>query len=227
MARRPFDGAVNITQEYGTPEEGSRRGYHTGVDYGMGEGTPVLSPTNGTLHQNGDGRAASDGRGWFVTLVGDDGIGHCLYHLNRNSIVPNGVRVTEGQLVGYSGNTGLSTGPHLHWETRKDVDNNTTDFAPGSWLFAGQPVVTPPAPAPAPATTQYVRFFGDYRTGRNVPGGAAACTIRPSQFDGHLDYPIKDRSGDWVQVTTSMYGDKWFYVGPDQGAASLTQFYNA
>lgn len=226
MSRRPFDGQVIITTEYHEAEPGSRRGYHTGVDYAMPQGTPILSPTNGTIHQNGDGTSSSDGRGYFVTIVGDDGVGHCLYHLSRMGTRTG--HVNEGDLVGYSGNTGQSTGPHLHWETRRGVDDNQSDFAPGTWLFAGQSAVNVSTTAsPTPRTTAMVRFFGDYRTGRNTPGGAPACKIAPANYPGgYLDYAIKDRSGDWVQVTTGMFGDKWFYVGPDQGAAGLTQYFN-
>lgn len=217
--RRPFNGAVNITQEYGAIEEGSRRGYHTGVDYGMPVGSDVVSPTNGTLHQNGDGRAASDGRGFFVTIVGDDGVGHCLYHLSQNGIVSTGSRVTEGQLVGKSGNTGQSTGPHLHWETRNSVDDQNSDFAPANWLFGA-------APTSAPSTQLHVKLEGDYRTIRSTPGGTAIGKIAPNSFGGTLDYEVLERNGDWTKIHTQSFGDGWTLTsGPS--VDSLTQFYNA
>lgn len=143
MARRPLNGVPPITQIYGVANSAYRKGYHTGVDYGVGTDTAVLSPTNGTVQQVGDGRAAADGRGFFMIIRGDDGIYHNLYHLNRWHVA--GGRVSEGQHVADSDNTGMSTGPHLHWETRRD--NNTNDFNPADWLFAT------PAPAPAPAPT--------------------------------------------------------------------------
>lgn len=224
--RRPFNGQVVITTEYGEVQPGSRRGYHTGVDYGLNQGTAILAPENGTIAQNGDGRAASDGRGFFVTIVGDSGVGHCLYHLKQMGNVSG--RVSEGEVVGYSGNTGASTGPHLHWETRHDVNNNTSDFPPGTWLFANQSVYVPPIVTVAPpapiAITQMVRFLGDYRTIRDFPGGPDTGKIRPNQFGGHLDYVIRERQGDWVKITTQMYGDKWVWVGQD--VANITQYFN-
>lgn len=229
--RRPFNGTVTITQEYGASEPGSRRGYHTGVDYGMAVGSDVVSPTSGTLHQNGDGRADTDGRGYFVTIVGDDGIGHCLYHLSQNSIVAAGSRVSEGQLVGKSGNTGQSTGPHLHWETRKGVDDNQSDFAPANWLFAGQPVASPtPSPAPTPVVSQYVRIFGDYRSlykvNQDGSVGAKFYQLSPSANGGHLDYLVYGRNGDYVHIKSVDKGDGYIYVGTSGGANTLTQFYN-
>lgn len=140
MPRRPLDGVPRITQVYGVRNSAYKIGYHTGVDYSVPTGTPVKSPTNGAVQQNGDGRAQSDGRGFFQIIRGDDGITHHLYHL-RNLPTTTG-RVSEGQTTAYSDNTGLSTGPHLHWETRR----NNIAFNPADWLFA-------PAPAPAPAPT--------------------------------------------------------------------------
>lgn len=142
MARRPLDGVPRITQVYGNPSSLYRKGYHTGVDYGVPTGTPVRSPSNGTIHQVGDGRAKSDGRGYYMIIKGDDGVYHNLYHLLRWHVGSG--RVTEGQHVADSDNTGLSTGAHLHWETRRG--NNSQDFNPADWLFAT------PAPTPPPAT---------------------------------------------------------------------------
>lgn len=230
--RRPFNVAVNITQEYGASEPGSRRGYHTGVDYGMPSGSDVVSPTNGIVHENGDGRAAADGRGYFVTIVGDDGIGHCLYHLSQNNIVATGTRVSEGQLVAKSGNTGQSTGPHLHWETRKGVDNNTSDFAPANWLFAGLPTATTVTSAPAtntaPATTQMIRIFGDYRTlWSNSNGTGKINQVAPNQFPAkYLDYKVLATSGNYVKIQTQMYGQGWV-LAHGSLVDSITMFYNA
>lgn len=140
MARRPLDGVPPITQVYGVKNSIYRKGYHTGVDYGVGTGTAVKSPTNGVIVQVGDGRAASDGRGFFMIIRGDDGVTHHLYHLLRWHVGSG--RVAEGQHLADSDNTGLSSGPHLHWETRR----NNQDFNPADWLFAPvQPPITNPS----------------------------------------------------------------------------------
>lgn len=220
--RRPFNGAVNITQEYGARAPGSRRGYHTGVDYAMPVGSQVVSPEPGIVQQNGDGRAAGDGRGFYVLIKGRSGTLHCLYHLSKMGVI--GGNVAEGQVVGFSGNTGASSGPHLHWETRKAPFDGNSDYPPSRWLFSSAPVYVPPAPQPAP-TRQFVRIFGDYRTLYTSPGSSPKAKVYPNQFGGHLDYMILERSGNFVKVQTQMFGQAWIYVGSD--VANLTQYFNA
>lgn len=222
MRIRPFNGPVNITQEYGASEPGTRRGYHTGVDYAMATGTPIIAPEDGRA-ESGDGTASTDGRGYFVTVYGDSGVAHCLYHMKQMATV-NG-RISQGQVVGYSGATGFATGPHLHWETRKSPFDGNSDFPPADWLFADQPVYTPPTNPETPAAKQFVRIFGDYRTLYKTPGGAVITRLLPNQYGGHLDYEILDRSGEFVEIQTQQVGMGWIYVGSD--VSSLTQYYNA
>ncbi len=176
MARRPLNGSPTITQVYGEPSTLYKKGYHTGVDYGVATGTAVVAPANGTIIQVGDGRAASDGRGFFMIIQSDDGVLHNLYHLIRWHISSG--RVVEGQHVADSDNTGLSTGAHLHWETRR----GTQDFNPADWLYATQPS---PTPAPAPPTLpEYARIL-ENKTGvnqRSAPN-TSATVIKDWPYD--------------------------------------------
>lgn len=220
--RRPFEGAVSISQEYGVKNSAYRKGYHTGVDYRMKQGRRVVAPENGTIQQNGDGRAASDGRGYFVLFKGDSGTLHCLYHLKQMGVASG--RVTEGTLLGYSGNTGASSGPHLHWETRKSPFDGTADYAPSTWLF-GSTAYTPPVSPPKPAQKNYVRVFGDYRTVYGGIGSNPKGRILPNNWGGYLDYEVLARSGNFVKIGTQTYGQVWIYVGAD--VSHLTQYYVA
>lgn len=217
MARRPFNGPVVITTEYGTSQPGTRRGYHTGVDYALNTGTEVVAPENGVIVRNGDGTAASDGRGYFIVLKGDSGTYHQLFHLKQMGHASG--RVSEGQVIGYTGSTGRSTGPHLHWETTRADDRNS-DFPPAQWLFADRPVYVPPVVV----QSDWVRIFGDYRSlYRNAGSGKFATLVPRNYNDGWLDYQILDRSGAYVKIQTKMFGIGWIYVGPD--VAGLTQYY--
>lgn len=95
-------------------------GTHTGVDYAAPIGTPVFATVDGVVHHRFYGRAFGDR---CVGLVAADGSGEAFYaHLD--SRVPHGTRVRAGDRVGRSGNRGLSTGPHLHYEWLK---------VPGTW----------------------------------------------------------------------------------------------
>lgn len=90
-------------------------GYHTGIDLAAPTGTPVYAVGAGTVvlaRQAGDyGRA--------VTLRLVDGHYVVYGHLSRVSVRP-GAKVRAGTRVGYSGNTGRSSGPHLHFEVRSE-----------------------------------------------------------------------------------------------------------
>lgn len=163
MARRPLDGSPTITQVYGEPSSVYRKGYHTGVDYAVPNNTAVYAPANGVVSV-GDGRAVSDGRGFYIRVQGDDGVEHLLYHLARWHVSSG--RVTEGQHIGDSDNTGLSTGPHLHWETRR----NGVDFNPADWLYAP----TPPAPTTSIAGNQRILENKSGVNQRSAPNTSAS-----------------------------------------------------
>lgn len=115
FSRRPVDGP--ITQPFGASDGGYP---HRGVDFGVIEGTPVVAPCPGRVVQFvnsytqwrgeqvrafGNGVCIEMGGGWWTLLA----------HLSQ-VIVLVGDEVVAGQVVGYSGNTGVSTGPHLHWQ---------------------------------------------------------------------------------------------------------------
>ncbi len=86
---------------------------HRGVDYGAPIGTPVRSVGDGTVIF-----AARSGGGGNVIKVRHNATYQTAYkHLNGYARgVHNGARVKQGQVIGFVGNTGMSTGPHLHFE---------------------------------------------------------------------------------------------------------------
>ncbi|RMH54191.1 MAG: M23 family metallopeptidase [Deinococcus-Thermus bacterium] len=133
MWQGPFRKPVSserITDPFGTRrsyDQGRTFTYHEGLDYGVPEGTPVYAPAPGVV-----GLAERlFVRGGAVVL--DHGLGVCsgFWHLSRVVVRP-GQRVGTGELLGYSGNTGLSNGPHLHFELR--VRGIPTDPAP--WFLS-------------------------------------------------------------------------------------------
>ncbi|MGO1541496.1 MAG: peptidoglycan DD-metalloendopeptidase family protein [Luteimonas sp.] len=87
---------------------------HAGVDYAARTGTPIMAA--------GDARVQFRGRqrGYGNTIILDHGRGHTtLYaHMSRFGNFRQGQRVSQGQVIGYVGATGLATGPHLHYEFR-------------------------------------------------------------------------------------------------------------
>lgn len=83
--------------------------YHTGIDVALPVGTPVYAPTDGKVQIAGWHRTW----GKWVVIAGHDGRQYRLAHLSR-MVVQEGQDVRAGQIVGYSGATGLATGPHLH-----------------------------------------------------------------------------------------------------------------
>ncbi|WP_347302805.1 M23 family metallopeptidase [Croceibacterium sp. TMG7-5b_MA50] len=84
---------------------------HAGNDYRAGHGTPIRAVTDGTVTYAG----RHGGHGNFVRLRHAGGLGTGYAHMSRIA-VRNGASVKRGQVIGYVGSTGLSTGPHLHFE---------------------------------------------------------------------------------------------------------------
>jgi murein DD-endopeptidase MepM/ murein hydrolase activator NlpD len=86
---------------------------HEGIDLGAASGTPILAAAAGTVIYAG----WMDGYGNFVII--DHGGGIATAYGHQSSIaVTDGQSVTQGQVIGYVGSTGHSTGPHLHFEVR-------------------------------------------------------------------------------------------------------------
>ena len=88
---------------------------HPGVDYAAPRGTPILAAGNGVIEKVGP----TSGYGNFILIKHTNGYETGYGHQSAfaKGIVP-GVRVRQGQIIGYVGSTGLSTGPHLHFEIR-------------------------------------------------------------------------------------------------------------
>jgi murein DD-endopeptidase MepM/ murein hydrolase activator NlpD len=88
---------------------------HEGIDFTAPTGTPIYATGNGKVV---DPESGMSGYGNFVVI--DHGFGYkTLYgHMSRVS-VRSGQKIKRGELIGYVGNTGLSSGPHLHYEVIK------------------------------------------------------------------------------------------------------------
>lgn len=125
--RRPLNPPISVSQPFAsTAFDYSPYGLkgHHGVDYVAGVGTPIYAPENGTILQSANG-VTDPKSGRFAageTIIMSGSYEHWLMHLSRR-LVSAGQSVTEGQLIGYTGNTGVSTGPHLHWGVRPLTPN--------------------------------------------------------------------------------------------------------
>jgi len=109
--------AGHVTSTFGMrmhPLLGFRR-MHAGMDIGARYGSPIYAASDGVVAQAG----RAGGYGNFVKLSHPGGIATGYGHMSRIA-VRRGQRVTRGEVIGYVGSTGLSTGPHLHWEVWKN-----------------------------------------------------------------------------------------------------------
>ena len=118
--RNPFNGQMSM---------------HEGLDFSAPEGTPIRSASGGVI------RTVTQHRGFGNMLEIDHGDGLITRYAHAKVIlVKEGQLVTRGQLIARVGSTGLSTGPHLHFEVRQD----DKPLDPRVFL-AGQPMASAPA----------------------------------------------------------------------------------
>lgn len=112
--RSPLAGELRITAPFGQRRSyngGPVSSYHTGLDLGADTGTPVYAPMTATVAL----AEPLQVRGNAVILDHGLGVFTAFWHLAQIDVTAGEV-VSQGQVIGLVGNTGLSTGPHLHWE---------------------------------------------------------------------------------------------------------------
>ena len=114
IMKTPLDGA-KLTSSYGVRKH-PILGYnklHKGVDFAAATGTPIYAAGNGVIEYAGRNGAY----GKYIRIKHNSSYKTAYAHLNNiKKGIGKGVRVNQGEIIGYVGTTGRSTGPHLHYE---------------------------------------------------------------------------------------------------------------
>ncbi len=123
----PIDGTTS--SDFGIPRQygvGGDIAFHTGTDIMAAEGTAIRATNDGVIMVSGYYPI----KGGFIMIDHGGGVQSLYFHQAEGLLVREGQRVKKGDLIGKVGSTGLSTGPHLHWEIR--VNNQPTQAS--SWV---------------------------------------------------------------------------------------------
>jgi murein DD-endopeptidase MepM/ murein hydrolase activator NlpD len=117
-----------------------RRKFHHGIDVALPVGSPLRAPADGEIIHKGDSKSG----GYTLIVKHATDLYTVYYHLQKPSHLSQGAKVNQGEVIALSGNTGASTGPHLHMEVRRSRKwGDTVDPMP---FFSG-------ADTPAPLVT--------------------------------------------------------------------------
>ena len=138
---------------------------HAGVDFGAAYGSPIYAVGDATVSFAG----WHGGHGNYVKLDHGSGYGTGYGHMSRIAVYP-GARVRAGQIIGYVGSTGLSTGPHLHYELYQN--GHTVD--PMSVRFTVSNAVDP---------KELAAFKTKLAALKGVKPGAALISLAPRQAE--------------------------------------------
>ena len=138
---------------------------HAGVDFGAGWGSPIFAVASGIVSYAG----RHGGHGNYVRLDHGGGLGTGYGHMSRIAVSP-GTQVSAGQVIGYVGSTGLSTGPHLHWE----VYQGGRTVNPLAVSFASARIKAAPVD-----TKQFAAFKARLDQLKGIKPGAALSKLAP------------------------------------------------
>jgi hypothetical protein len=89
--------------------------FHTGIDFKLEEGEPVVATADGVISIS----TFDSGHGNYIVIEHDETYSTRYSHL-KSALIKTGDKIKKGELIGYVGNTGLSVGPHLHYEISKN-----------------------------------------------------------------------------------------------------------
>ncbi len=118
-------GSYRLTARFGQAGSYWSSGYHTGTDFAAASGTPVRAAASGTVVSSGYAGAYGN----RIVIRHGNGLETTYNHLSAIAVSP-GQKVSTGQQIGRVGSTGNSTGPHLHFELKR----NGSFSNPESWL---------------------------------------------------------------------------------------------
>lgn len=127
----PLDPPFVCTSPFGEVS-GLRNHVHKGIDIGIPMGTPVYAIDDGTVVRSDYDEG---GYGYWIAIQHYSGIGSVYAHLNEQ-LVHTGQEVKKGEIIAYSGNSGHSTGPHLHFEIVRGDVLTGTEVDPGLYISA-------------------------------------------------------------------------------------------
>jgi murein DD-endopeptidase MepM/ murein hydrolase activator NlpD len=150
---------VIITQYFGGSEFAKRnpgiyggRAYHPGIDLGTPRGTTLYAPLAGTVRATGNTDAVPGCYSWGKWTLIDHANGLSTLYAHQDLIsVSAGQKVATGEIIGYTGNTGFSTGPHLHFTVYVKDGVTVRQFNEIKTVTSCGPATTPVA-----ATDAYV-----------------------------------------------------------------------
>ncbi|MCB9815698.1 peptidoglycan DD-metalloendopeptidase family protein [Candidatus Nomurabacteria bacterium] len=150
---------VIITQFFGGTEFAARnasvyggRAYHPGVDMGAPRGTAIMAPLTGTVRATGNTDAVPGCYSWGKWTLIDHANGLSTLYAHQDVIsVTSGQKVSTGEIIGYVGSTGYSTGPHLHFTVYAKDGVNVRKFNEIKTVTSCGPASTPVA-----ATEAYI-----------------------------------------------------------------------
>jgi murein DD-endopeptidase MepM/ murein hydrolase activator NlpD len=154
----PLENII-VTQLFGGTEFAARnaaayggRAYHSGVDFGAPRGTPIYAPLTGVVRATGNTDAVPGCYSWGKWTLIDhaNGLSTMYAHQSVISVTP-GQQVSTGDIVGYIGNTGFSTGPHLHFTVYAKSGVSVRQFNEIKTVTSCGPASTPVA-----ATEAYI-----------------------------------------------------------------------
>jgi murein DD-endopeptidase MepM/ murein hydrolase activator NlpD len=134
---QPLKGKLQVSSPFGGREHPIRGGYqrHTGVDLKASYNTPVYAIFDGVVVR----ASPYYGYGNCIDIRHPSGYSSRYAHLSRYA-VRNGLKVKKGQLIGYTGSTGVSTGSHLHLELAR---NNTLLNPLNTKMIPGEAATVP------------------------------------------------------------------------------------
>jgi murein DD-endopeptidase MepM/ murein hydrolase activator NlpD len=150
---------VIVTQNFGGSEFAKRnpgvyggRAYHPGIDMGTPRGTAIHAPLSGTVRATGNTDLVPGCYSWGKWTLLDHANGLSTLYAHQDVIsVSAGQSVSTGDIIGYTGNTGFSTGPHLHFTVYVKAGVSVRQFNEIKTVTSCGPATTPVA-----ATEAYV-----------------------------------------------------------------------